>query len=98
MKNPMKVEDFGQPEPRWHATILEREGPKRISLQELLRTGIWVPATHGPRIQVMFQASEPFVAREGTGFKAVKVRSNFGGESTLLLEPEAVSGFLRLRR
>lgn len=89
----------GKVPPRWHTTMLERG---EHSLNSLLQKGLTVPAEQGKeRVTVRFQQiGEPFKARERTGWWGVRVKSAFGGVTTLLLLPETgeVSGVLRLRR
>lgn len=90
----------GQPEPKPPLRLIERE--EAITLDELTQKGLKAPATWGSkRVRVGFRAvGKPFnVAR--TGWWAVRLRSSFGGASTLLYEPEhegRVSGLLRLKR
>ena len=91
----LKAEDFGKPEPRWRSITISRE--KGIPLAELEK-GIRFLATHGPELNVKFAVSKPFPARQGTGWQACKVRSEFGGESVMLLVEGKLSGIVRLRR
>jgi hypothetical protein len=101
MKGQMEtvLKGAGRVPPKWHTTLIEKGS---LTLPRLLRDGMIVPAKVGKeRATVTFQqVGEAFKARQGTGWMAVKVRSGFGGLSTLLLDVGTgeVSGILRLQR
>ena len=85
--------------PRW-ATVLVERGSTTLAV--LLGAGLAVRARGGrERTVVRFaRLRGPAKAQEGTGWLAVKVRSNFGGVSDLLYDAETggVSGILRLQK
>jgi hypothetical protein len=89
----------GRIPPKWHLQLIERG---HVTLKGLLTFGVEAQAKVGKEpIQVTFrQIGEPFPARVGTGWMAVKVKSSFGGLSNLLFDAESgeVSGLLRLQR
>lgn len=87
--------------PRFATFVLTRE--LNMDLNRLTGSKLWVPAMQGQKkMPVQFSAiGEPFIARRDTGWKAVRVVSEFGATSVLLFEEherERVSGILRLRR
>lgn len=92
----------GKVAPKFRTITLE---PGTMTLDLLLREGIVTPGGSGDgkaRVKVEFkQVGEPFTVRERTGWQAVKVKSSFGGLTTLLYVADKageVSGVLRLRR
>ena len=85
--------------PRWPTVLVERGS---TTLAVLLGAGLTVRARSGREMATVrfTQLRGPAKAQEGTGWLAVKVRSNFGGVSDLLYDAETggVSGILRLQK
>jgi len=104
--------DAGIPEPRSLSVFLDRyEGIRGepILLSALVDRGIQVSATFGPPLTVKWALhGGPIRARLRTGWLAIRLRSNYGGSSEVLFEPDGpqglaptddgwVSGWLRLK-
>lgn len=91
------LKQAGAVPPRWYSMLLNRG---EMSLDRLLKEGVTVPAKAGnQKVQVTFEKlGEPFKARDNTSWMAQRVKSSFGGVSTLLLEDGLVSGLLKLQR
>ena len=88
-----------KPYPIWHRTLITREAGVRLTA--LLRDGMKVPANVGKSVLVTFKQAGDFMMEANTGWKQVRLRSNFGGTSVLLYEEDKgriVSGLLRLKR
>ncbi len=100
----LTVEDFapavGPPQPRPSALLLTREAG--MTLTKLERDGMKVEASYGPAVAVGFKRlGRPRRAQRATGWKCVRIRSQFGAVSTLLYEAHEggrISGLLRLRQ
>ena len=91
--------DEVKPRPIWHRTLITRESTTRLT--SLVRDGMKVPANVGKSVLVTFKQSGDFIDVPNTGWKQVRLRSNFGGTSVLLYEAHngrIVSGLLRLKR
>ncbi len=89
------------PRAKFPSIVLHRE--RGFQLSRLIEKGITVPADNGEKVTLpIVQVSQPFAARNNTGWEAVRVAVL--GErvvSTLLYEAHEggrVSGFLRLKR
>jgi hypothetical protein len=87
----------GRIPPRHRTLLLEREAA--VILPRLLTDGLTVQAKGGGETHITFeQIGRPFKPRRTAGWRAVKVKSSFGGVTTLLLEGGArVSGLVKLR-
>lgn len=88
-----------KPRPQWHRTLITRESKTRLTA--LLKEGLRVPATVGKALEVTFKQVGDIMTVPNTGWQTVRLRSNFGGTSTLLYEEHAgrvISGLLRLKR
>lgn len=91
--------EAGKVAPKFYITLIERG---TMTLKGLIEEGLSVPAERGKEeTRLRFQTlGEPFRMRPKHGWWGVKVRSAFGGVTTLLYTPEngEVSGLLRLKR
>jgi len=88
-----------KPRPSWHRVLVARESQTRLA--SLLKEGMKVPANVGRAVLVTFKQLGDIVSVPNTGWKTVRLRSNFGGTSVLLFEEHEarrVSGLLRLKR
>jgi len=73
---------------------------KEIALAKLLADGMTVPGVTGPVTVFFKQVGKPFTPSPNSGFQAVRVKSDFGGFTTLFYSPESkvVSGLVWVRR
>jgi len=88
-----------KPRPSWHRLLVSRESNTRLTA--LLKEGMKVPANVGRVVLVTFKQVGSVAQVPNTGWKTVRLRSNFGGTSVLLFEESQgrrVSGLLRLKR